>query len=77
MTGRKWEWITFNNATERFEMGGRDLTCGTCLTLAMDGKDYEARVEHDGNNYYAIIFPEEGKPFKASLFDWNMGKWQY
>lgn len=71
-----YKTITYDEQTERFSLGDTELTCGSCLTLLMDGINWSARVEHDGDTYYAIVFPNTGKPFKASLKQWNMGTFE-
>lgn len=72
----RYENITYSQETERFSLGETELTSGSCLTLVMDGKDFSARIEHDGTTYYAIVFPSNGNPFKASLKQWNMGTFE-
>lgn len=71
-----YKYIVYNEQSERYEMDGKDLSSGTCLTLLMDGKNWDARVEHNGKKYYAIVTPAAEEPFNVDLDTWNMGKLQ-
>jgi hypothetical protein len=62
--------ITFNQASKRYEMDGKELTSGTTLSLWFDLEWHSARIKYSDKfeyGYYAIVFPNNGKPYTVDL----------
>lgn len=67
--------ITYNEETERYELGTNSLTCGVSFYLLINSKWQSARIEASNGRYYAIVFPNNEKPFKYDLDQADYGSW--
>lgn len=69
-------YITFNEATKRYEIDGQGLHCGNCIDI-WDGENWlSCRIEYSDNwnhGYYLLVFDKEGN-HTGSIPLWDKSK---
>ncbi len=67
--------IMYNYDTERYEFDGREIHCGDCFEVQLDGQWLQARTEYRNDGWYLIIFNTDGSSYILTSIDDIKARW--